>query len=109
ALHDIYIYIITYFEINGKRYSHTIDPTTGCPIKHGLLSASVICKEAWKADALATAFMVMGVEKTQNFIKLHPEYEVFLIYSNNENSHPQDSNKGFQTWSSKGFKTFTSR
>jgi thiamine biosynthesis lipoprotein len=49
-----------YVEKNGKRYSHTIDPRTGRPIDHGLASVSVIAASAMRADALATAIMVLG-------------------------------------------------
>lgn len=53
-----------YFEHNGKRFSHTIDPRTGYPIDHDLASVTVIDKSCAQADALATAFMVMGAETT---------------------------------------------
>ncbi len=50
---------------DGKKYSHMIDPTTGYPIQHNLLSVSVIANNCTDADALATAFMVMGLEKAK--------------------------------------------
>ena len=53
-----------YFEKNGVRYSHTINPNTGKPIKHKLASVTVLDKTAMNADALATAFMVLGPAKT---------------------------------------------
>lgn len=53
-----------YFEKDGIRYSHTIDPVTGKPIHHNLASVTVLDKSAMYADALATAFMVLGSEKT---------------------------------------------
>jgi FAD:protein FMN transferase len=53
-----------YFEKDGIRYSHTIDPATGKPITHNLASVTVIDKSAIHADAMATAFMVLGREKT---------------------------------------------
>lgn len=52
-----------FFEVNGVRYSHTLDPRTGWPVKHQLASVTVIAKSAAKADALATGFSVMGVEQ----------------------------------------------
>lgn len=53
-----------YFEKDGVRYSHTIDPGTGKPINHNLASVTVIDKSTMHADAMATAFMVLGTEKT---------------------------------------------
>jgi len=70
-----------FYEVDGIRFSHTIDPKTGYPVKHSLLSTTVLADSASIADAYATAFMVMGVEKTQEFLKVHPELEVYLIYS----------------------------
>lgn len=73
-----------YYEENGVRYSHTIDPRTGRPVNHSLLSVSVVSREAWYADAMATAFMVMGLDKGLQFIKAHPDnpdiQAVFFIY-----------------------------
>lgn len=53
-----------YFEKNGERYSHTIDPTTGRPIHHSLASVTVLHKQTMLADAYATAFMVMGCKQS---------------------------------------------
>lgn len=53
-----------YFEKNGIRYSHTIDPVTGTPIYHNLASVTVLAKSTMHADALATAFMVLGADNT---------------------------------------------
>lgn len=52
-----------YFELDGVRFSHTIDPRTGRPITHNLASVTILSDSAMKADALATAFMVLGVEQ----------------------------------------------
>lgn len=62
-----------YYEKDGVRYSHTIDPATGRPVMHTLLSVSVVEKECWLADAMATAYMVMGLERAKEFIALHPD------------------------------------
>lgn len=74
-----------YYEKDGVRYSHTIDPTTGRPVDHSLLSVTVVDEKAWRADALATMFMVMGLEKAKQFIREHPDdpgtKAVFFIYS----------------------------
>ena len=52
-----------YFEDNGVRYSHLIDPTTGFPIQHNLVAVSVVTPTAIEADGLATALMIMGLEE----------------------------------------------
>jgi thiamine biosynthesis lipoprotein len=64
---------------DGKRYAHTIDPRLGTPIQHNILSATVIAKDCTTADAYATAFMVMGLEKAKAFCKEHPELNAYFI------------------------------
>ena len=68
-------------EVDGKKYSHTIDPETGYPVQREILSASVFATDAITADAWATAFMVMGHERALETLKKHPELDAFLIYS----------------------------
>ena len=70
-----------YYEIDGRKYSHTIDPKTGFPAQQALLSASVFAADCMTADAWDTAFMVMGHEKAIALLKQHPELEAILIYS----------------------------
>ena len=69
-----------YKEENGIRYSHIIVPQTGMPEKNDLLSVSVIADNCMTADAYATAFMVMGLEKSIAFLKQHTELEAYFIY-----------------------------
>lgn len=69
-----------FYEINGVKYAHSLNPKTGYPVKHSILSATVIYSNSAEADAYATAFMVMGVEKTMQFLESHPELKVFLMY-----------------------------
>ncbi len=66
---------------DGKKYAHTIDPRMGSPIQHSILSATVIAKDCTTADAYATAFMVMGLEKAMAFCKTHPELDAYFICS----------------------------
>lgn len=70
---------------DGKKYAHIIDPYTGYPAKHNLLSATVLAGDCMTADAYATAFMVMGLEKSKQFLAAHKELqlEVFFIYDAN--------------------------
>ncbi len=65
---------------DGRRYAHTIDPKTGHPVQHSLLSATVIAPDCATADAYATSFMVMGVEKALKVVKAHPQLKAYLIY-----------------------------
>lgn len=80
---------------NGKKYSHTIDPHTGYPVQHSLLSATVVTRECAYADAIATAFMVMGVDDAMKFCEKHPEIEAFFIYSDNEGEMKTIETAGF--------------
>lgn len=70
-----------YYEEDGIRYSHTIDPATGYPVRHSLLSASVFAPDCMTADAYATAFMVMGHEKAIRIDEREKDIEIYLIYS----------------------------
>jgi len=73
-----------YREVDGKKYSHTIDPETGYPAIREILSASVFADDCTTADAWGTAIMVMGHEKAIDLVKKHPELDVFLIYSTSD-------------------------
>ena len=64
---------------DGRKYSHTIDPRTGMPVEHSLLSATVIAENATRADALATFFMVIGTEEASAWVDSHPGVEACLI------------------------------
>jgi thiamine biosynthesis lipoprotein len=75
-----------YFEREGVRYSHTIDPRTGKPITHNLASVTVLADTAGVADALATAFMVMGVEKTLELAKQR-DIPVYLLVKTDDGFH----------------------
>ena len=79
---------------DGVKYAHTIDPHTGWPVQHSLLSATVVAPDAATADAYATAFMVMGVEKAKRILKKHPELDAFLIYSGPDGAYRAFVSKG---------------
>ncbi len=66
---------------NGKKYAHTIDPKTGRPVQHNILSATVLADDCASADAYATAFMVMGLDKAKAVLDKHPELMAYFIYS----------------------------
>ena len=79
---------------DGKKYAHTIDPRTGYPVNHNLLSATVVAPDAMTADAYATYCMVVGLEEARSFIESRPDIEGCLIY---------DEDGVFRTWCSTGF------
>ena len=87
-----------FYELNGIKYAHTIDPRTGMPVSHSLLSTTVVSDKASVSDAYATAFMVLGVEETKLFLEKHEELDldVYLIYAN--------ANGEFITWMNSGMK-----
>ena len=83
---------------DGKKYAHTIDPRTGYPVQHNILSATVIAEDCMTADALATAFMVMGLKEASAFANAHPAIDAYFIYS--------DENGKFQTFFTDGMKKY---
>ena len=81
---------------DGRKYAHTVDPRTGYPASDSLLSATVVAKDATTADALATYCMVIGFEKSKEFISSRPDLEGYLIYA--KSSSPDSLS--FGTWES---------
>ena len=81
---------------NGKKYAHTIDPKTGYPVQHNILSATVLAKHCAEADAYATSFMVMGMEGAKRILEKHSELMAYLIYA--------DKDGNMQVWYSPSMK-----
>ena len=69
-----------YFK-GGRKYAHTIDPKTGYPVQHSILSATVLAPDCATADAYATSFMVMGMERAKAVLQSHSELMVYFIYT----------------------------
>ena len=90
-----------YYYKDGKKYAHTIDPRTGYPVQHSILSSTVIAKDCMTADALATAFMVMGLEEAEAFCKANPEIDAYFIYSG--------ENGEFNTFYTEGMKKYIAK
>ena len=86
-----------YIEKDSIKYSHIINPKTGFPSLNTLLSVTVIHEDCIYADAYATAFMAMGLEKTLDFISNRDDIDIFLIYSNDSK---------LETFSSDYFKNY---
>lgn len=70
-----------YRYIDGKRVAHTIDPVGGYPVQHALLSSTVMADDCMTADAYATAFMVMGLDRSRALLEQHPEIKALFIYA----------------------------
>lgn len=87
-----------YYYKDGKKYAHTIDPRTGYPVQHSILSSTVIAKDCMTADALATAFMVMGLEEAEKFCKADPNINAYFIYSGKDGK--------FETYFTEGMKKY---
>ena len=79
---------------DGKKYAHTIDPRTGYPVSHNLLSATIVARDATTADAYATYCMVIGLDEAREFIQKRPDIEGYLVY---------DDNGTMRSWTSEGF------
>lgn len=82
----------------GRKYAHTIDPKTGYPVQHNILSATVIAENCAKADAYATAFMVVGLDKAREILKRNPTMKAYLIYNDEQGNNA--------VWYSDGLKDF---
>ena len=83
---------------DGKKYAHTIDPRTGYPVQHNILSSTVIADNCAKADAYATAFMVLGLDSAKIICNAHPELDAYFIYEDKEGK--------LRTYSTEGMKKY---
>lgn len=88
----------SFVEIDGKKYSHSLNPKTGYPVKHNLLSATIFAPSAAEADAWATACMVMGLEKAKQLIEKSTQLDAVLIF---------DQEGSLKTYISEGIKSRT--
>jgi len=86
-----------FFEHNGRRYSHVIDPQTGYPVSNGVVSVSVIAKSCTFADGLATALMVLGPEKGLNVVAALDGVECLIIVCEDDGSLLEYGSTGFKT------------
>jgi len=78
-----------FYERDGIKYSHTINPKTGYSVHHSLLSVTVITDECITADAYATAFLVMGLEKAYELVMKTPNMEAYFVYSDENGSYQE--------------------
>jgi thiamine biosynthesis lipoprotein len=85
-----------FYEENGVKYSHIINPKTGFPVKSRLLSVSIVARDCITADGWDTPLMVMGLEKSIETLKRHPELEGLLIYSDDQGNFKEYMTDGFK-------------
>ena len=83
-----------YYIKDGKKYAHTIDPRTGYPSEQSILSATIVAEDCITADAYATAFMAMGLEKAREAAKNIPGIEYYVIYSDENGKHQIEYSTG---------------
>jgi thiamine biosynthesis lipoprotein len=86
-------------EKTGMKYVHTINPKTGSPVQTNLLGVTIITESCMRADAIATACMVMGLEKSKTYLENHPEIDALFIYSDPKENWLQYQTKGFEKMS----------
>ena len=84
-----------YVERDGRRYSHCIDPRTGYPVEHNVLSATVLAESSVWADALASICMVMGMDKSLPLIESMDGLEAYYIFVNEQNQLETFATEGF--------------
>ena len=84
-----------YYIQDGRKIAHTINPKTGYPAQQDILSSTVLAPTCAEADAFATAFMVLGLEKAKQVLKHRPQLNAYFIFS--------DDKGNYQTWYTKGF------
>lgn len=87
-----------YYEEDGVKYAHSISPMTGYPVRHSLLSVTIVAKDCKTADAWATACMVMGLDKSIETLEKKKDLEAYMIYS--------DETGRYQTYLTKGLKPY---
>ena len=86
-------------EKTGMKYVHTINPKTGNPVQTNLLGVTIITESCMRADAIATACMVMGLEKSKTYLENHPEIDALFIYSDPKENWLQYQTQGFEKMS----------
>lgn len=88
-----------FYYVDGRKVSHTIDPKTGQPVQHSLLSATVLTPSCAKSDALATSFMVMGLDRAKAFLAKHKDVQAYFIFA--------DGQGKYNVWMTEGMQKFT--
>lgn len=85
-----------FYEVDGKKYAHTLDPRTGYPVQHDLLSATVLAPDASTADALATICMVLGRDGAKAFFEQLQNVQYYFIYRGEDGSFKEEWSPGLE-------------
>ncbi len=83
---------------DGKKYAHTINPKTGYPVNHNLLSATVVAPTSMQADAYATAFMVLGVDSSLVLCRKFKDMDCYLVYNDKDGNYQVAMTEGFKKY-----------
>lgn len=89
---------MNFYEEDGKKFAHTIDPKTGYPVQHSLLSATVLANDCMTADAFATAFMVLGKDLGIETARQVPGLEIYFIYADEQGKNQVYASEGFEEY-----------
>lgn len=87
-----------FFVKDGVKYAHTIDPRTGRPVQHNIISSTIVARHCYEADAYATSFMVTGLEKAKEILAKQSQIDAYLIYI--------DKNGKQAVWMTEGMKKY---
>ena len=68
-----------YFERNGRRYIHILDPKTAAPVENGVQSVTILTDDGTAADALSTALFVMGRDRAIEYYHTHPDFDFVIL------------------------------
>lgn len=85
-----------YYTQDGRRMQHTIDPLTGRPVEHGMLSVTVVGPNTMTTDALSTTCMVLGPDKALELIESLEGIEVYMIYEDDDKQQKELMTEGFK-------------
>ena len=85
-----------FYYVYGRKVSHTLDPKTGQPVQHSLLSATVLTPSCAKSDALATSFMVMGLDRAKAFLAKHKDVQAYFIFADGQGKYNVWMTEGMQ-------------
>ena len=89
---------LNFYEDKGRKFAHTIDPASGYPVQHSLLSATVLASDCMTADAFATAFMVLGKDASIEIARSLPDLEIYFIYSDENGKNEVYMSEGFEQY-----------